>query len=55
MQRNESNDRIHTVTAGTFDRLVLKGEGPTSEKTTDVPFSEQTIAPYRIHLNQRLV
>ena len=28
MQRKESNDRIHTVTAGTFDRLVLKGEGP---------------------------
>jgi thioredoxin 1 len=28
MQRNESNDRIHTVTAGTFDRLILKGEKP---------------------------
>jgi thioredoxin 1 len=28
MQRHELNDRIHTVTAATFDRLVLKGEGP---------------------------
>ena len=24
----KSNDRIQTVTASTFDRLVLKGEGP---------------------------
>jgi thioredoxin 1 len=24
----KSNDRIRTVTASTFDRLVLKGEGP---------------------------
>jgi thioredoxin 1 len=28
MQRHESNDRIQTVTAATFDRLVLNGEGP---------------------------
>jgi len=28
MPRYKSIDRIRTVTAGTFDRLVLKGEGP---------------------------
>ena len=28
MSGYKSIDRIRTVTAGTFDRLVLKGEGP---------------------------
>jgi len=28
MSGNKSIDRIRTVTASTFDRLVLKGEGP---------------------------
>jgi thioredoxin 1 len=28
MSGNQPQDKIHTVTAGSFDRLVLHGEGP---------------------------